>query len=573
MDNSEVLDAQEVNAPDQNTQQVEQQDVGATVINSMYNQAQRPTKVTGIVGEPDHASEIAKNAMNRQQADATNNYTSMKQKDYDQSVTTTTVQSGNGVISATWEPSYELTDEYFVNDEEKSTWNKMAEQMADLEYAQQVAQNRYESMQSRLELNQAAKKAWDEYFGAEIAAAQTREKMGWTGGQKQASDLDVKFLQAQTASDMYTQEEAQRYGVDTKLGIARLYADAKQNELALKYYQDERDMSFKEAEQTGWYIPVEAREMMIQSNLADEILADPNSTEEEKARARRVKEAAQTYYDAKGFTHGYAYDDQGNIVTHYYGIETLNRLNYLEDVRHNKEDERLQGVANDIAEKQLAVSRSQLRNAEYELSLKVATQNMIEEGNIRDGVASGATTITYATGGNYVWWTQDDSGAPIQTTKPIPVGTKLYTNGGKTYAEIYINGENRLVATSGNVQGQTGVKTDVYEGVMNPDAKNGTLSTADEAGNRYQPDNVGGIKITPTKRNTIYKYNHQITVGDIFGKEKTGVKGNNIADHKIYEYSDNNGKAHFVYWDGGANKYIECNQEYATWMDENKRIF
>lgn len=454
MDNSEVLDAQEVNAPDQDTQQVEQQDVGATVINSMYNQAQRPTKVTGLVGEPDHASDIAKNTMNRNQADVTNNYTSMKQKDFDESVTTTTVQSGNDTISATWEPSYELDDKYFVNDEEKSTWNKMAEQMADLEYAQQVAQNRYESMQTRLELNQAAKKAWNEYFGAERAAAQTQEKMGWTGGQKKASDLEVSFLQAETASEMYTQEEAQRYGVDTKLGIARLYADAKQNELALEYYQDARDTAFKEAEQTGWYIPVEAREMMIQSDLADKVLADDNATAEEKARARRVKEASQAYYDAKGFTHGYAYDDKGNVVTHYYGIETLNRLNYLEDVRHNKKDEELQKDANDTAKKQLAVSRNQYRLAQQEFELKIAEQNMIEETHIRDGVASGATTVSTSTGGNYLWWEQAADGSAKQVSKPIPNGTKLYTYGGKTYAEVNINGENRLVSTTSNTTGK-----------------------------------------------------------------------------------------------------------------------
>lgn len=505
MDNSEVLENQDpdVNTPRQDTNEVQDD----SVLQSIYVQANRPV-VTGqdsnsrapVVGENDHAESIANNTLSREDADKTLNYTSQQEKEYDQSVTTTNVQSGNGNISATWEPSMELSNEYFVNDEEKSTWNKMAEDMANIKFQEQVAQNRYESMASMREINQAARKAWNEYFGAEYAAAQTQEKMGWTGGQQQASDLQVKFLQAETASDMYTQREAQRYGVETKLGIARLYADANQNELALKYYQDARDTAIKEGELIGWYIPVEAKEMMIQTELADKILANPASTEEEKARAQRVKNSAQEYYDAKGFQHGYAYDDNGNVVTHYYGIKLLETMQYEETVRANKEAERLQADSNDIARKQLAVSQNQYRLAQSQLQLTYALQNAIEEQNIRDGVTSGATRTGTANGGKYYTDVVNDDGTTSRKTVDIPKGAKVYQKDGKTYVDIVVNGETRMFPTQDNV-------TASWDAVT----KNSTTKTNDDGSTTITTHakeyNGGGRYMTEEEYNEYKKKN------------------------------------------------------------------
>ena len=400
------------------TPTVLEQDTG-----TMYKNAVKPASPAPVVGENNHAETIANNTLSHADAEQTYDYTSQGKKNYDESVTTTTVQSTGANMTATWDSEYKMDQAYTAKEGEDYSWNKLAEEMAALDYAQESSQARYESMQTKQELDKQATDAFNKYFAAEYSARQTQDKMGWSGGQQTASDLQVAFLQAETAANMYTQDEMQRYGVETKLGIARMYAEANQRALALTYYQDAVDQAIKEAEQTGWYIPAEAGEMFKQQEIANKILADPNSTAEEKARAEQVNKNCQAYYDAKGFEHGYAYDEKtGKVVTEYYGIKCLQTLQYEETVRNNKVNEDLQRQANQIAKEANGIARQNLNLARAQYNLDVARQNRIlGETAVKEGKPE-----IYA-GGNATY--QDSSGKTVK----VPSGSTVYNYGGELY--------------------------------------------------------------------------------------------------------------------------------------------
>jgi len=344
------------------------QDADAQINNTnvtINNQNEQPPSgaiSTAVVAEPDHAADISLNTMNRPEAEKTFSYNSQNRKAYDSSITTSTAQAGNGkTLSATWDAEHKMDDAYKARDNEDYEWNKLAANMAQLEYNQQEATARYESVQNKVALDAAASQAWNEYFSARYSANQTQDKMGWTGGAKTASDLQVAFLQAESAANMYTKDEAQRYGVETKLGVARMYAEANQRALALQYYQDAIQHALDEASITGFYIEPEAAEMMKQQEIANDVLNNPNSTEAEITRAKSVNKNAEAYYKSLGFETGYRYetdkngnvvkDKKGNpkIVSELRGVKTLTLLSQEETIRNNKVMEKLQDQANKIA--------------------------------------------------------------------------------------------------------------------------------------------------------------------------------------------------------------------------------
>lgn len=400
---------------------------------SMYANASKPTQP---IGEKDHASEIASNAMSQADAKQTFNYNSSAQKDYDTTIKTSTTLSNNAELKGAFESEYGMGDQYKATENEDYTWNKIAAEMAQTKYDQEASQARYESIQAKQEVDKAASSAFNNYFASEYSARQTQDKMGWEGGQKTASDLQVEFLQAETAANMYTQAEMQKYGVDTKLGIARMYAEADQKALALQYYQDAVDLAVKEANETGCYVPPEASEMMKQQKIAKDILDNPYSTDAEKARARGVNAAAQAYYDSKGFEHWDVKDENGNTVTRYYGIETLSKLTYDETVRNNKVNEELQDQANKIARSAAGAAWASVRVAEKQLDATIAQQNWIS-----------GTTITEkgekrtSTSGDF-YETKDDKGKV--TRHPVSEGTDMYKYNGNFYI-IDKEGSPRLV--------------------------------------------------------------------------------------------------------------------------------
>lgn len=422
MENSEVLEQDTNVIPDDK----EQRDVpaindGPKVILDTSRSTSETPSTTQIVSEPDHATEIANNnikEINNEavlteepavlKQDTTYNYNSQAPKEYDETVTTTTTQSnGSKPISTVWESEYKMDKGYTVDDNQDYSWNKLAGEMAQLTYDQEAAQYRAESIAAKQEIDAAASSAWNNYFAAEYSARQTQEKMGWSGGQEKASDLQVMFLQAETAANMYTQDEMQRYGVQSKLSIARMYAEANQRALALEYYQNELDNATSEANVTGYYVPPEAKEMFTQEKLAKDIINNPASTKEEVERAKNVITNCQAYYKNLGFERGTRKDANGKVVTEFFGIKTLSLLTHEETVRNNKVNEELSRQANKINQQQANAAWANYKlavaNAEYvPISHNdIESSKVIQKNNIV-GTDPQGRNVYYSNGKQYV---------------------------------------------------------------------------------------------------------------------------------------------------------------------------
>ena len=391
---------------------------------NMYTQAKG---VTQPIGEKDHASEIA---MNNDEASKTYNYNSQGAKVYDESVTTTTHQStGKEPLSAEWNSQYGMDNAYKATDDSEYSWNKLAAEMSQTTYDQEANQYRAESIAAKQEIDAAAASAWNNYFAAEYSARQTQDKMGWSGGQKQASDLQVSFLQAESAANMYTQDEMQRYGVESKLSIARMYADANQKVLALEYYQDAVDQAVSEANLTGYYVPPEASEMFVQQDTAQKILDDPTASADAKARAKSVIANCEQYYANLGFERGTRKDENGNVVTEWFGIKTLSTLQHEETVRNNKVNEELQRQANDISEKQLNATYASIEVQKANLRLLEENQNWIEMQNI---IQTGSNHEAKDDNNYYI----DGNGNQVKIDPDKPGEGRLYKQNGKWYYAV-----------------------------------------------------------------------------------------------------------------------------------------
>lgn len=443
MENSEVLN-QDTTMPKDGPVQadvapVEGATAPAVLERNMYTQAKG---VTQPVGEKDHASEIA---MNNEEASKTYDYNSQGAKVYDESVTTTTHQStGKEPLSAEWNSQYGMDNAYKATDDSEYSWNKLAAEMSQTTYDQEANQYRAESIAAKQEIDAAAASAWNNYFAAEYSARQTQDKMGWSGGQKQASDLQVQFLQAESAANMYTQDEMQRYGVESKLSIARMYADANQKALALDYYQDAVNQAVSEANLTGYYVPPEASEMFVQQDLAEKILADNTASADAKARAKSVIANCEQYYANLGFERGTRVDDNGKVVTEWRGIKTLATLQHEETVRNNKVNEELQRQANDISRQQVAATYASIEVQKANLRATQAMQNRIEGmAIVQDGRQTYSSSPT-----NYYEYTKD--GKTVR--QYVNTATNLVKDpNGKGNAMYFKNGNYYVQDSDGNV--------------------------------------------------------------------------------------------------------------------------
>lgn len=446
MENSEVLNQPTTEVPKDGPVQKDVAPVegGAPAVleqntSNMYASAKG---VTQPVGEKDHASEIA---MTNEEANKTYDYNSQGAKVYDESVTTTTHQStGKEPLSAEWKSQYGMDNDYKATDDSEYSWNKLAAEMSQTTYDQEANQYRAESIAAKQEIDAAAASAWNNYFAAEYSARQTQDKMGWSGGQKQASDLQVSFLQAESAANMYTQDEMQRYGVESKLSIARLYADANQKALALEYYQDAVNQAVSEANLTGYYVPPEASEMFVQQDLANKILADNTASADAKARAKSVIANCEQYYANLGFEKGTRVDENGKVVTEWRGIKTLSTLQHEETVRNNKVNEELQRQANEISQAQVNATYASIAVQEANLRATQAMQNRIEGmAIVQDGRQTYSSSPT-----NYYEYTKD--GKTVR--QYVNTATNLVKDpNGKGNAMYFKNGNYYVQDSDGNV--------------------------------------------------------------------------------------------------------------------------
>lgn len=92
------------------------------------------------------------------------------------------------------------------------------------------------------------------------------------------------------------------------------------------------------------------------------------------------------------------------------------------------------------------------------------------------------------------------------------------------------------------------IKTDYYSGSINPDTKYGTFGTLDKNGVKYQPDNVGGEKLSSSGKR----------ISDYFGKGTvTGASGANMDNQRVWKTRTGN----YYVWDGSQNKYVDITRK------------
>ena len=506
-----------------------------SVITSQVSPTKEATQTYGTaapVGETDHASEIANNMINSDNY----NYNSAVDQSKEPTVKTQTVAKGNVSPEKVWESTYTMDDKWKAQEGEDYSWNKLAQERSQYVYDQEATQVLADYAKSMDEINTAAAKAMDTFFSAKYDANQTADKMGWNGGgQETSQDLQVAFLKASTAAQMYSQYEMQEYGLESQLSVARMYAEANMQALALEMYQDEVNRAISEAELTGYYIAPEAGEIMKQQQIAKDILAN-NPSPEAKKRAEGVLAAGNAYFDDLGFQK----DDKGNYI----GVETLSNLEYQETVRANKAQEELSRQANNI--------NQQLANLTAQGN-QLAWLNFQETTALNDILRyqDASRTYGYDSKTNLPNFVQTSTQGYQPVGKLTPLGGDNYRGvvNGKTVIlkkETNSDGTYKLVQTSGSVptsnksSNNKTIMTNPYTGTVNPDTKNGVFS------NGYQPNNIGGKPLTSTGK----------TVSKIKGGSGYISSGNVTVDNQTVWQTANGTQ---YYWDGHANTYKKIN--------------
>jgi len=92
------------------------------------------------------------------------------------------------------------------------------------------------------------------------------------------------------------------------------------------------------------------------------------------------------------------------------------------------------------------------------------------------------------------------------------------------------------------------INTNYYSGAINPDTQYGTFATTDKNGVRYQPNNVGGSKLSSTGKK----------VGQVFGSGYYhGSTGANVDNQTLWT---TNGR--YYIWDGSQNRYVDVTSQY-----------
>ena len=157
----------------------------------------------------------------------------------------------------------------------------------------------------------------------------------WVAGAINDVNTQMEFLNTLVREEMYDEMDLQKYYYDTTMATARAYAASKERETAYGYYRAAQEKAIAEAQLTGWYMPAEGNYMLGQYTVAQNKLEDPETTDEEKAKAQRVSNTVEKWFSAN------------QISTR--GIKCLSMMQYEETVRHNEIMAELQHEANQIA--------------------------------------------------------------------------------------------------------------------------------------------------------------------------------------------------------------------------------
>lgn len=147
-----------------------------------------------------------------------------------------------------------------------------------------------EALANRQTIEQNAQAYQQQADMMKYSANQSAQSAGWTGGYVLDQNRQMEYLKSSIQAQMYGAMELQKYGYETALAAARLSYDLNQQEFAHQYYMDAVNIAVTEAQQTGYYVSAEVKDMMSQYNVAQEKLKINPNDEQAAAVTKGVKD-------------------------------------------------------------------------------------------------------------------------------------------------------------------------------------------------------------------------------------------------------------------------------------------
>lgn len=131
-------------------------------------------------------------------------------------------------------------------------------------------------------------------------AAQTADKLGWSGGYALDAARQVEYLRASIQADIFSQQELQKLGYKSNLEAAYASAELELNEQAQDNYYQAQEIAINQAQLTGKYIDPAIADMCIQASAAQDIMNSKDPSSEEYKKAEKVYNYMAANLKARG---------------------------------------------------------------------------------------------------------------------------------------------------------------------------------------------------------------------------------------------------------------------------------
>lgn len=179
------------------------------------------------------------------------------------------------------------------------SWETKGKDLAENAYQQKVLEEKQGMLTQRQELEKNAQQYQTQADMQKYSDNQTADKVGWTGGYVLDQERQREYMKQSIQAQLYGAMELQKYGYDTAMAAARLSYDANLLNYSQEYYNQAVQNALNEAQVTGVYFSAEVKDMLSQYTIAEAKLQDSTLSEEEKARAQKVKDTIDNWFGSE----------------------------------------------------------------------------------------------------------------------------------------------------------------------------------------------------------------------------------------------------------------------------------
>jgi hypothetical protein len=179
------------------------------------------------------------------------------------------------------------------------SWETKGKDLAENAYQQKVLEEKQGMLTQRQELEKNAQQYQTQADMQKYSDNQTADKVGWTGGYVLDQERQREYMKQSIQAQLYGAMELQKYGYDTAMAAARLSYDANLLNYSQEYYNQAVQNALNEAQVTGVYFSAEVKDMLSQYTIAEAKLQDSTLSEDEKARAQKVKDTIDNWFGSE----------------------------------------------------------------------------------------------------------------------------------------------------------------------------------------------------------------------------------------------------------------------------------